>query len=46
MKIWKEYCESISKYYGWIPGKVIDNLAVIIYNASEVNCNKEKFWGY
>lgn len=46
MKRWKEYCESISNYYEWIAGKVIDNLAVISYNTSEINYNKEKFWEY
>lgn len=46
MKRWKEYCESISNYYEWIADKGIDNLAVISYNASKINCNKGKFWEY
>ena len=46
MKRWKEYHESISNYYEWIAGKEIDNLTVISYNASKIDCNKEKFWEY
>lgn len=46
MKKWKEYCKSIGDYYEWIEGDGLDNLAVISYNASEMNCNKEKFWAY
>ena len=46
MKKWKEYCKSIGGYYEWIEGDGLDNLAVISYNASEMSCNKEKFWAY
>lgn len=45
MKKWKEYCENICNYYEWV-ADVIDNLAVISYNTSGVNNNKEIFWEY
>lgn len=46
MKKWKEYCETISDHYEWMAGKGIDNLVVISYNVSGINCNKEEFWQY
>lgn len=48
MKKWKEYCESISDYYEWISDDIspLDNLAVISYNTSGINYNKEEFWKY
>lgn len=48
MKMWREHSEKLSDYYGWVTNSMEKSwdANLISYNATGINLNKDKFFGF